>query len=263
MERRSSFVALLARITALGLASVAAGAVVGGIGGRIMMRISAVAAPDFVQGARTEGGNLVGTISVDGSIALLIFGGILAGILGACVLVIVDPWVGRIPRQIRGAVVGLYMFAIGGIVAIAADNIDFIIVKHKLLNVAMLAALFPIYGYVAVWLSERIDRRLQKAKWSRPQRVAALALIVFGGLQSVAGVMGSAFGLGTDFVDTAPPIIILGGLALVGLATLLEWRSDLSRTPAPRSAAWIAVVGSVLVLGPGLWFMGDQITKIL
>ncbi|NNJ47733.1 MAG: hypothetical protein HKP18_07880, partial [Acidimicrobiia bacterium] len=46
--------------TIVGIAGVVVGVLVGGMGGRVLMRISAVAAPARVIGATTEGGNRVG-----------------------------------------------------------------------------------------------------------------------------------------------------------------------------------------------------------
>jgi hypothetical protein len=56
------------------------------------MRISAVTAPDSVQGALTDGGNTVGVISLGGTIALILFAGLAGGVAGAATLVIIDPW---------------------------------------------------------------------------------------------------------------------------------------------------------------------------
>ncbi len=72
----------LGRMGAMGLLSGAvAGVIVGGIGSRIVMRILAVVNNEL-SGIPTENGNIVGEITVGGTLGLLIFGGIFAGIIG-------------------------------------------------------------------------------------------------------------------------------------------------------------------------------------
>jgi hypothetical protein len=64
----------LAHLVAIqGIASVVAAIVDGGLGGRLPMRLSALAAgPDMV-GRITDNSNRIGTISVDGTLELIIF----------------------------------------------------------------------------------------------------------------------------------------------------------------------------------------------
>ena len=83
-------VAHLARHAALvGLAGAGLGAVVGGGGGRLVMRILALAAPERSLGQVTENGNRVGEVTVGGTIELVVFVGIFAGRRGR----------GRLPDQ--------------------------------------------------------------------------------------------------------------------------------------------------------------------
>ena len=68
-----------------GAAGVAVGVVVGGLGGRLVMRIAALAAPDSVRGDLTENGFPIGDFTVGGTMQLLLFGGLLLGGIGAVV----------------------------------------------------------------------------------------------------------------------------------------------------------------------------------
>ncbi len=69
---------LIRQVALLGTASVVAGVLVGGVGGRLVMRLSAIAAGSDAAGLLTENGNTVGEITVGGTVALIVFGGGLA-----------------------------------------------------------------------------------------------------------------------------------------------------------------------------------------
>jgi hypothetical protein len=78
-----------------GISGVLAGIVVGGLGGRLVMRIAALLHPDAV-GALTENGNRIGDITLGGTLTLVRFGIISCAMAGA-VWVIVSPWIpGRV-----------------------------------------------------------------------------------------------------------------------------------------------------------------------
>ena len=74
-----------------GLAGALVGIVVGGLGGRLVMRIAALLHPDAV-GALTENGNRIGEITLGGTLSLILFGLISCAMAGA-VWVVVSPWI--------------------------------------------------------------------------------------------------------------------------------------------------------------------------
>ncbi|HKY75242.1 MAG TPA: hypothetical protein VJS45_03815, partial [Acidimicrobiia bacterium] len=91
---------------ALGLtAGVIAGVLVIGAGGRLAMRLLAVTAGDAAQGRVTEADEIVGRISVDGTIGFILFNGIFGGIVFAGPYLILR----RIlpPGRLGGAAFGL------------------------------------------------------------------------------------------------------------------------------------------------------------
>ncbi len=124
-----------------------AGALVGGIGSRVVMRISALAAPE-VRGAVTENGNVVGEITLEGTIALMVLAGLLSTVLGAGAFVVARPW---LPRRTvrRGLVFGGFLLALTGAAVVDKGNADFVILGDRLLNVTMFSALFLAFGLVA------------------------------------------------------------------------------------------------------------------
>ena len=135
-------------------AGVLAGLLIGGLGGRLVMRISAVAADS--DGLITEGGNRVGDITVGGTIALVIFGGGLTGVVGGLLLFTVGSW---LPQRLswRAVSFALLLPAITGATIVAAENRDFLFLDPPELNIAMFLLLFAAFGAVAVVIDEALD----------------------------------------------------------------------------------------------------------
>ena len=73
------FGVILRDIARGGLAGLAVGIVVGGIGGRVAMRLIALLIPEAT-GSSTENGNRIGDITLGGSFGLILFGGLFVGI---------------------------------------------------------------------------------------------------------------------------------------------------------------------------------------
>lgn len=135
-------------------AGVLAGLLVGGLGGRVVMRISAIAADS--DGLITEGGNRVGDITVGGTIALVIFGGGLTGAVGGLSLFTIGPW---LPRRtaFRAASFAVVLPAITAATIVAAENRDFLFLDPPELNIAMFLLLFAVFGVVAVIIDDVLD----------------------------------------------------------------------------------------------------------
>jgi hypothetical protein len=64
------------------LAGVLTGIVVGGLLGRIAMRVSGLMSRPELIGARTENGNRVGDVTFDGTLGLVVFVGVASGLVG-------------------------------------------------------------------------------------------------------------------------------------------------------------------------------------
>src|SRR5438045_7188082 len=148
-------------IAAGSLSGIVVGIVVGGLGSRLVMRLSAIAAGSGVQGMTTANGNRVGEITVDGTMALIIFAGVFAGIFGGLLYASVRPWLAPFARW-RGLVFGLGVLCLAGSLILDAANSDFIVLRPPLLNVAMFAALFLIFGIAIAPMFDRTLRALAK-----------------------------------------------------------------------------------------------------
>ena len=142
-------------------AGIAAGVLVGGGGGRVVMRVSAIAADS--DGLLTEGGNRVGDITIAGTLALIVFGGALFGLLGGVVLYAARPWLPR-GLALRALLFAALLPLMGATTVITSENTDFRVLDPPGLNVAMFAALFVAFGGGVVVVAEAaIDRALPRS----------------------------------------------------------------------------------------------------
>ena len=142
------------------LAGLATGALVGGAGGRIVMRVSAIAADS--DGLLTENGNRIGDITIGGTLALVIFGGALIGLVGGVVLFAARPW---LPRNLtlRTLLFAAVLPLTGLTTVVTSENLDFRTLDPPELNVAMFAGLFAVFGAVVVMAEASLDRILPKS----------------------------------------------------------------------------------------------------
>ena len=104
---------LVRHIATVGISGIVTGLMVGGLGGRLFMRIAGATAPESAQGARTEAGFRVGEVTAAGTIELVVFVGIFVGIVGAVLFGVFRPWLSWAGRY-RGAAFGVVLFALGG-----------------------------------------------------------------------------------------------------------------------------------------------------
>lgn len=199
----------------VGVAGVITGVVVGGVGGRILMRIAAVAAPDRVMGATTENGNRIGDITVGGTVAIVVFVGVLLGLVGAIAYLMAEPWLSWTGRW-RGVAFGAFLLAIGGAGTLTSDNFDFFLVGNQELVVAMFVALFIGFGTLLGPVVARLEQRLPQIDRERPIAGSWGYLVLAGfGLQFVLLFFVQFFV--DDAASGEPPV--LTGVMMVGLAT--------------------------------------------
>jgi hypothetical protein len=149
---------VMRRVALLGTASVLAGVVVGGVGGRVVMRLSAIAAGSDTAGLVTENGNTVGEITVGGTVALVVFGGGLGGLLASVVVVGAEPWL-QWMGMLRGLGFGLAVLA----AYFSFDTLDFELIDPPALNVAMFTGLFIAFGFAISGIHWLLDRTLPPA----------------------------------------------------------------------------------------------------
>ncbi|MEZ5175481.1 MAG: hypothetical protein R2823_04665 [Acidimicrobiia bacterium] len=186
--------ATIRRIGILVMASLVSGVVVGGVGGRIVMRISALAAPDHMLRRLTENGNRIGEFTLEGTIAIMIFVGGLMALVGTGIVVGSDPWLAWMGR-FRVVGLALVVLAAGG-AAGGFESIDFLILEPRALNVAMFVALHVLFAIGVVAIAAVLDARLP-VEGERvmifymvaltPLTLGALATLAFFSLESFCG----------------------------------------------------------------------------
>jgi hypothetical protein len=227
-----------------------AGALVGGLGSRVVMRISALVAPE-VRGMVTENGNVVGEITLAGTIALMVFAGLSSTVFGAGAFVVARPWLPR-GTVARGLVFGAFLLALTGAAVVDKANADFVILGDRLLNVAMFSALFLAFGLVASSAIAVLDRRVPPAASLSPRMWALTAVCA---LPVVPGVLGVAFAFASQL-----------GVPLIGAWLAMHAASAVDRRGRNGLAQLIragATAGMLVIVGLAGAEYVDSVTTIL
>lgn len=142
------------------IAAVISGALVGTGGGRLIMRILALAAPASAQGQMTDAQEIVGRATLTGFLPLFVFGGLAAGFLGAWVYGLARRWFPS--GWWAGPVLGLFLLVVFSAVMdpLRPDNSDFRILGPNWLAVVLYSALAIVHGSLVVavtrWATHRV-----------------------------------------------------------------------------------------------------------
>ena len=216
------------------LAGVISGIFVGGLLGRVVMRIAGFAAGPGLVGSFTANGNRVGDITVAGTAAIVLFVGLSSGLIGGVLYAVIEPWLRRL-RPWHGLAYGTALLGAFGFTVLDPSNLDFRRFGSAPLNVAMFALLFLLFGVGIAWLFDRL--RTVIAGTTTPARVAeALAfLALIPGAIATVLLLVSATGLAEPLF----PILVVIGLVT---APLVLWRG----LPTPIG---YAALGATLLFG--------------
>ena len=167
------------------------GLLIAGAGGRLLMRLIAVTSDEAAQGRLTEADEVVGEVSADGTIFLVVFVGLFAGSIGATGFALARP---VLPR--RSVLAGLVIAGIvGGLLARPSDllnpqSVDFRILGPTWFAALMLVGLVFLLGATSGALIDTFA-----ARWPTPalsvRGIAGLLPLVVLALPSplIAGVI--------------------------------------------------------------------------
>jgi hypothetical protein len=198
------------------------GALVGGVGGRLAMRLLALTSSDALRGVDTDDGFPIGRFTLSGTLTLLALSTII-GVVGGLAYLVIRRWL------IGGAAVRAATCAVGaglvvGSVLVHADGIDFTLLSPRWLAVALFVGVPALFGALVVPLVERFDG---DGGWfhTRPLKAAAAPLVVW------------AFPL--LFVFVALPVLVVAALV---------WLTPARRTLGSTA---ITVGGRVALVGVG------------
>ncbi len=230
-----------------GLAGLLSGILVAGIGGRLVMRAATLLVPEAA-GRFTENGNVIGEITLSGTLGLVLGGGLFFGLFGATVWVVVSHWIpgGVWTRALLAMPIAV---SLTGVSLIQAQNPDFLVLRHDATTVLLLLVLVALAGLTISLVDGWLDRRIPAAGASASADGIYLALTAAGGGLILPIVL-------AGYLGEERPL----GLALVGVgvATLLRWTLRYQRRPstpgwlviAGRGSLLVAVLLGVLALAP-------------
>jgi hypothetical protein len=221
-----------------------------GIGGRIVMRLAALLVPGS-EGAFTENGNRIGSITLGGSLGLVILG-LFLGAMVATIWVVISPWIPGV--GLRRALLAMPIaVGLGASGLIDGRNPDFFVLDHDRGVVGLLILLVAVIGFLFVLVDEALDRRLPPA--------TGRALTAYTGLTLV----GLPIALLVFLSLVSSPKSMLMGVALfaVGLATLRSWSLRIDGSDRPPWLVGIARAALVAAVAAGFAGALPEINRAL
>jgi hypothetical protein len=214
-------------------AGATAGILAAGAGGRLVMRLLAVTAGADAQGRITEAEEIVGRITVDGTIGFVVFTGLFVGLPSAAGYLLLRRWLPA--GRAAGLAYGALLLVVAGtrLEPLRRGNPDFDLVGPGWVSVVAFTALVVFHGALVVALAGRFSRAVPLLA-AQPRAIAVYAPLL---LLALPG-----------------PFVALV-LIIVGIAVVL-----VSRIPA-MVAAWrsrpvvavgrVALAVAALVAVPG------------
>lgn len=200
------------------------GAVVGGIGGRLVMLALRLASADSVRGVVTDDGFEIGQITTETGFLLTVAAG-LGGATGLAYLVLRS----ALPHRGRAAVWGVFVALLVGADVLKPGSLDFTLLDPKSLSVVGFV-LLP--GLAAFLIALVVERLLIVEPWSNRLLVAGLGL---GAL---------------PLVPVLPAVALLGGVMVVLRRVP---RLGVAVRATGRVAVPVLVAGLAVKSGVELW----------
>src|SRR5215211_3003594 len=172
------------------LSGAAAGLLAAGAGGRLVMRLLAVTAGAAAQGQITEAQEIVGRITVDGTIGFVVFTGLFFGPVSGAAYLLLRRWLPA--GRAGGLAFGALLLVVAGtrLEPLRRGNPDFDLVGPGWVSVVAFAVLVVFHGMLVAALAGRVSRAVPLLA-ARPGAIAVhapLLLLVLPG-PSVALVL--------------------------------------------------------------------------
>jgi hypothetical protein len=193
--------------------------VVLGVGGRLVMFVSRLLHPEAA-GLITENGNRVGEFTIDGTIELIMFGGVGFGLAAGVIWVLVRQWM---PES--AVLVGVGAVAIGGSLLIQADNADFIILVNPQIDLVLLISLVFTFGASLYWVDGWLDTKMPDPP--RTLGVVIYSFMVLVGVVFSYATFASLFS--EDFCFCSNPPRWTGVFLIATAVASITWWIQLTR----------------------------------
>jgi hypothetical protein len=220
------------------ISGAAAGILAAGAGGRLVMRLLAVTAGADAQGQITEAEEIVGRITVDGTLGFVVFTGLFFGPVSGAGYLLLRRWLPA--GRAGGLAFGALLLVVAGtrLEPLRRGNPDFDLVGPGWVSVAAFTLLVVFHGMLVAALASRLSRAVPLLA-ARPGAIAVhapLLLLVLPG-PSVALVL-VIVGVMVVLVSRIPSVVAalhasrsvtIGrvALALVALVAFPGFASDL------------------------------------
>ena len=199
-----------------------AGILAAGAGGRLVMRLLAVTAGADAQGRITEADQLVGRITVDGTLGFVVFTGLFFGLASGMVFVLLHRW---LPAGWGGGLAyGVLLLVVAGtrLEPLRRTNPDFDLVGPGWVSVVAFAVLVVFHGMLVAALAGRLSRAVPLLAAS-PGAIAAhaplLVLLLLTPLALVAAIVGAVV-VGASRIPQVVTAVQTPRLTVVGRAAL-------------------------------------------
>jgi hypothetical protein len=172
------------------ISGAAAGILAAGAGGRLVMRLLAVTAGADAQGQITEAEQIVGRITVDGTLGFVVFTGLFFGPVSGAAYLLLRRWLPA--GRAGGLTFGALLLVVAGtrLEPLRRSNPDFDLVGPGWVSVVAFAVLVVFHGMLVAALAGRLSRAVPLLA-ARPGAIAVhapLLLLVLPG-PSVALVL--------------------------------------------------------------------------
>jgi hypothetical protein len=205
------------------LSGAAAGILAAGAGGRLVMRLLAVTAGADAQGQITEAQEIVGRITVDGTIGFVVFTGLFFGPVSGAAYLLLRRWLPA--GRAGGLAFGALLVVVAGtrLEPLRRSNPDFDLVGPGWVSVVAFTVLVVFHGMLVAALAGRLSRAVPLLA-ARPGAIAVhapLLLLVLPG-PSVALVL-VIVGVLVVLVSRIPSVVAAvhaRPLVIVGRVTL-------------------------------------------
>jgi hypothetical protein len=126
------------------------GAIVGGLGGRIAMRILFLTSDDAVKGVTSDDGFEIGRFTLSNTVGLVIIT-MFIGVLAALLYLLAHPFVARWGRA-RVPAMATFYGVVGGAMMVHTDGVDFRLLEPAVLAIALFVAISAGFGAVVAHL---------------------------------------------------------------------------------------------------------------